>query len=279
MEFILKSNVIDSIVRKPNYHMVHVLRLGVEDNLKAMKDFRDLKYRKLHLIKDTSILPGRPVNTLPALADQGLTAYPSNNFYECQDYAREYVNRQEAFLNDQNSEEECKQFILDNMEPVYLSVIKDRKVGFKIVTLNYMINNLIVKFPANKEAKDVQKVILKEKWNINEDIKHMYLRTQNTFKRLDEMENLVGIDYQPNDFIHHVYMAVKNTQMMKKACKRWANNPPLLCTMEQQCCDYFTKYYDELDDEDEQLKSGGIANSVVLQTTQVTLQEFKQELD
>ena len=81
MEFVVKNNMIDSIVGKPNYHMVRVLRLRVEDNLKAMKDRRDPRYGKLHLIKDVLRLPGRPANPLPAFTDQGLPAYPSNNFY------------------------------------------------------------------------------------------------------------------------------------------------------------------------------------------------------
>ena len=65
------------------------------------------------------------------------------------------------------------------------------------------------------------------------------------------MENLIWIPYPQSDFIHHVYKAVKNTQMMKKACKQWANKTAHLCATEQQYCDRFTEYYEEMDSEDE----------------------------
>ena len=106
------------------------------------------------------------------------------------------------------------------MEPVYLSSIKDRKVGFKNVTLHQIINHLIFKYLASKKVKDIQKAVLQKLWDINENIEHMFKRTQNTLEWLGEMENLVGIDYHQSDFIHNVYMSVKNMQIMKKVCKR-----------------------------------------------------------
>ena len=98
-------------------------------------------------------------------------------------------------------------------------------------------------------------------------------------EQLGEIENLIVIPYHQSDFIHHVYMVVKNTQMMKKACKRWANKSAHLCATEQQCRDHFNAYYEEIVNEDEQLQNGGIANNVVLQTTQNSLQEVKQQLE
>ena len=98
--FVQPTNMIDSIVGKPTYHMVRQVRLGLEDNLKAMKDYRDPKYGKLCLIKDVWRLNGRPMNVRPELMSQGLPAYLSTDYYFCQDYATEYVNKQEAYLND-----------------------------------------------------------------------------------------------------------------------------------------------------------------------------------
>ena len=93
----------------------------------AVKDRRDPKYGKLHLIRNTSILPGGPDNELPRLTDQGIPAYPNENWYSRQDYATEWVNNQEAFLNDENFDAACCQFILDNVEEVYLLSLKDVK--------------------------------------------------------------------------------------------------------------------------------------------------------
>ena len=56
------------------------IRLGVEENMKAVKDRRDNKYGKLHLIKNTSLLPGGPTAKLPRLTDQGIPAYPNTNW-------------------------------------------------------------------------------------------------------------------------------------------------------------------------------------------------------
>ena len=73
MEFVVKTNMIDSIVGKSDYHMVRVIRLAVDNNLKAMKERRGPKYRKLYLIKDVLGLQGGPANPLPVLIDQGLS--------------------------------------------------------------------------------------------------------------------------------------------------------------------------------------------------------------
>ena len=37
VEIVVKTNMIDSIVGKPNYHTVRVLRLEVEENFKGYK--------------------------------------------------------------------------------------------------------------------------------------------------------------------------------------------------------------------------------------------------
>ena len=81
-EFVIKSNEIDSIVGKPTYHDCRVIWLGVEDNMKAVKDRRDHKYGKLHLIKNTSLLPGGPAAELSRLTNQGIPAYPKTNWYD-----------------------------------------------------------------------------------------------------------------------------------------------------------------------------------------------------
>ena len=73
-----------------------------------------------------------------------------------------------------------------------------------------MVNHLINKYQASKEAKGKQKQILTEPRDTNKTIKHLYKHTHNGFERLREMENLVGIPYHLSDFIHHVYMLVKN---------------------------------------------------------------------
>ena len=202
--------------------------------------------------------------------DQGLPAYPSTNYYAYQDYATDYVNKQEAFLNYQHAGDVCKQFILDNMKPVYLSSLKDHKVGFKNISLNQMVNHLINKYSVSKEAEGKQKQILQEPWNPNKNIKHLYKHTKNT-------NVLVGITYHQSDFIYYVYMVINNSQQMKKAYKRWSNKTAFAHAIEQQCRDHFSEY-NEMDNEDEQLQNGSITNNVVLQTTQDALQEVKQQL-
>ena len=161
-EFKVKSRDVDSIVGKPTFHDCCLIRLGVEENCMAVKDRRDNKYGKLHLIRNTSILPGGPDNELPRLTDRGIPAYPDENWYNRQDYATEWVNDQEAFLNDENFDAACCQFILDNVEEVYLASLKDPHVGFKSVTCREMIDYLVQQYPASEEAKDIQRAILNE---------------------------------------------------------------------------------------------------------------------
>ena len=87
----------------------------MEDNMKAVKDRGDPKYGKLNLLKNTSLLPCGPTAELSRLTDQGITAYPNTNWYERQNYATEWVNNQEAYLNDENMDAACCQFNSDNV--------------------------------------------------------------------------------------------------------------------------------------------------------------------
>ena len=47
-------------------------------------------------------------------------------------------------------DEACKQFILDNMDPVYSLLLKDSKIGFKNGTCRQMINYLIWRYPPSE---------------------------------------------------------------------------------------------------------------------------------
>ena len=66
---------------------------------------------------------------------------------------------------------------------------------------------------------------------------------------------------------------------MGKACRRWTRKPANQRATEEQCRAHFKEYYEYLEDEDEQLHNGGIANNVVLQQTQDALQEVQQKLE
>ena len=159
-EFKVKSRDVDSIVGKPTFHDCCLIRLGVEENCMAVKDHRDPKYGKLHLIKNTSQLPGGPANELPRLTDRGIPAYPDQDWYSRQDYATAWVTEQTEYLNDENFDDALCQFILDNVEEVYLAGLKDRCVGFKNVACREMIDHMIAQYPASEEDKDKQKAIL-----------------------------------------------------------------------------------------------------------------------
>ena len=100
-EFTIKQHVIDPINNKRTYTTQRALCKSVEDNLINMHDYQDIRYVKLHLIKDTSLLQGGPLAKFPASIDRGyqsLTYGGAQTTYVQQEYVIQYTIEQERFL-------------------------------------------------------------------------------------------------------------------------------------------------------------------------------------
>ena len=95
-----------------------------------------------------------------------------------------------------------------------------------------MIDHVKNKCLAEPEEVIAQKIILNEKWDVNQHIKHMYERNHKTCNTLREM----------NRSCIHIWQT--RTQIsFKKKCITWKKNPAANRATEQQLMAHFNEVY------------------------------------
>ena len=281
-DFVQGKNDVPKVLGKPSFTAAKPVMDAVETNLIAMTDRRDTQYGKLHLMEDTSLLPNGPALQVVQSADQGepLPYVHPTTVRERQNYLHEYRKDQEYWLNDQNTEEALKKFIISRFDEVYFDDLKDTRFGYKGVTTRDLIDLLIADFPATPEERSAVKKLIEADWDPNQHIVKLYSYLKENLTTLAKMRGIVP--YTNEEFVEALYMAVQKTKQFTKACAKWKRKPAVDRATEAQARTYFKDVYEIFDLERDSFHELGIANNVVIQEKMDSLAAenaaIKQEL-
>ena len=147
----------------------------MEENPIAMEDIRDDKYGKLHLIMDTSTLPqGSPSQVTESANPGDRPRHKGGKAPDRENVLITWAEEKEEWLADQAAEEACKKFLIDRIGELHFKPLKDRRTGYKGVSLERFVEHIIDKYQAEPEERQKVKDTMAEKWDANEHIEHMY---------------------------------------------------------------------------------------------------------
>lgn len=264
-DFVQGKNDVPKVLGKPSFTAAKPVLDLVEANLIAMTDRRDPRYGKLHLIKDTSLLPNGPALQVVQSVDQGQTQpyVAPTTVREMQNYLHDYRRDQEYWLNDQNAKEVVKKFIISRFDEVYFDELKDTRFGYKGVTTRDLIDLLIADFPATPEEQAAVKKLIEADWDPNQHIVKLFLYLKEHLTTLAKMKGAVA--YTDDEFVEAVYMAVQKTKQFTKVCAKWKQKPAIDRATEAQARTYFKDAYEIFDLERNSFHKLGIANNIVMQ--------------
>ena len=133
----MKKNDISVICGRPTFTSCKPLMNVIDKNLIHMDDEHDQIYEKLHIISNTSQLPGGPAVQVVLSTNQGrLVPYVAPTItWEQHNYVTTHHKNQLMWLEDMNAEEECKKLIILVIDAVYLEPLSEPKFKYKVKSL------------------------------------------------------------------------------------------------------------------------------------------------
>ena len=187
-EFVVKKNDVPAISGEPTFTTAKPLLNAVDKNIINMKNDRDPFYGKLHTVTNTSHLVGGPAKqVVPSTNQRRLTPYVAPTPpRERHNYVTRHYYDQQYWLDDVNTEEACKKFIISIFDEVYLKPLWEPKFDYKEKFLRKCLDLFIDDFQVNPEEQAAVKALIKEAWYPNQHIVKLFSKLKKQLTILGE---------------------------------------------------------------------------------------------
>lgn len=226
-KFEIKANDAPRVEGRPAHATAPPAREAAGRSLVAVAGGRGAARGRLHILQNTSALPGGPPAVVPPPASQ-----EQPPVWAMGQASRERASTllgccrgQEAFLPGRSAQEALEGFALGRAGEVYLNRLKQGWLGFKNRTLREFMELLRAGFPAAPEEVAAAAKELQQPWDASERTAKLSGAAKENLERLADMRGDAACT--PEEFIHHTYMAACEPKQLGKDCaERKALGPP-----------------------------------------------------
>jgi hypothetical protein len=106
---------------------------------------------------------------------------------------------------------------MPRFEPVYLQELAHELTKFKRVTIEDLIDDMFLKYPAEPEEVELQEALIREDWDPNNHIENFFQSVKEGVETLLQMEAIRRADMSKIS-AKYIHNAIQRSGQFKSAC-------------------------------------------------------------